>query len=162
MKLCFDSIDEVKDFISNLKTTRKGKNAGNDDEGSETTTASVNTAPVTGPAPTGAAPAPLQPPTDAGPMAAPTAFGFPGGPVNPAPTATPSGPSPEVKALVDKIVPRIDAALQSGQPVEAVTNWFRSQCGPEAANATLDQIKQVFLAKLTVAQLDSIAKLVNA
>lgn len=169
MKLCFDSIDEVKDFISNLKTARKGKNAGNEDEGGEattTTTAPVNTAPVTGPAMTatsGGAPAPLQPPTDSGPMGGPAAFpgasGFPGGP---APTAAPTGPSPEVAALVTRIVPRIDAALASGQPAEAVTAWFRGQCGPEAANATLDQIKQVFLAKLTVPQLDNIAKLVNA
>lgn len=159
----FDSEDEFEAFKTSGKKTRggRGKNAGNEDESTDNS-APANTAPVTGPASTSSAPAPLQPPADAGPMggaAFPGASGFPAGP---APTATPSGPSPEVAALVARIIPRVDAALASGQPVEAVTNWFRSQCGPEAANATLDQIKQVFLAKLTVAQLDSIAKLVNA
>jgi len=81
-----------------------------------------------------------------------TQGGFPG---------APAGDS-VVAGLVQRIVARIDSAIASGQPADAVLNWFRGQCGAEAAAATMDQIKTVFLPKLAVPGLENIAKLMNA
>lgn len=156
MKLEFDSVDEVRDFVKNhLKGARAGKN--NDaDEGTQ----AGGTGPVTG-----GAPAPLQPPGgQAGGFPGAAGFAPPGagaGPAGgfPAPAA---GPSPEVAALVQRINTRIDGAIASGQAADQVLAWFRGQCGPEAANATMDQIKQSALPKLSVPQLEGIAKLMNA
>lgn len=149
MRLSFDSIDEVKEFVKSLKGTRGGK-GGDADEG----------------AATGQAPAPLAPPTG-------QAAGFPGAGFAPqgagaglaagaflATGAT--GLAPEVLALVTRITTRIDGAIASGQPADQVLAWFRGQCGPEAAGATMDQIKQVFLPKAAMPTLENIAKLMNA
>ena len=142
MKLCFDSIEEVKAFVGSLKGTRGKK--GDDDEPATTQ-----------------APAPLQPPGQQqqpfNPAPAPAAFqppqgGFPGAPAG----------DPAVANLVQRITARIDSAIASGQPADAVLNWFRGQCGAEAAGATMDQIKTVFLPKLAVPGLENIAKLMNA
>ena len=140
MKLCFDSIEEVKEFVGSLKGTRGKK--GDADE------------------PAGQGPAPMMPPvTNQGAQFAPQAAGF--APTNPfgggAPTA-----APEVTALVQRIGAKIDAALASGQPPDAALAWFRQRCGPEAAAATLDQIKTVYLAKLSVPHLEETAKLMGA
>lgn len=152
MKLCFDSIEEVQDFVKKLKGTRGGKK--DDDE-------------ATGAGQ--AAPQPLAPP--AGPAAGFTPGGAPGfaPPVAGATQAAvgqfaPGAPvvGPEVQALVTRINAKLDGAIASGQPEEAVVQWFRSQCGPEAAQASKDQIKTVFLPKLTVPALENIAKLMNA
>jgi hypothetical protein len=113
-----------------------------------------------GPAPQGAqAPAPLMPlqtqtfnPNPAATFTPPQGGGFPG---------TPAG-DPVVAGLVGRIVARIDSAIASGQPADAVLNWFRGQCGGEASAATMDQIKAVFLPKLAVPGLENIAKLMNA
>lgn len=150
MKLCFDSIEEVKEFVGSLKGTRGGKA-----DKSETETA------------TGSAPAPMQPPaggaapmettTFAPPSGAPQG-GFPGAGA----TSFPTGPAPEIAALVQRISTRLDAAISGGQPAEAARAWLASQCGPEAANATLDQIKSTFLAKLSQPVLENIAKLMAA
>jgi hypothetical protein len=116
MKLCFDSVDELRDFVkSHLKGTRGGKNTGDDGEG---TTAGAGT--------------------------------------------TTAAPQPAVAALVARIVPKIDGAIASGQPTDQVLSWFRGQCGPEAAGATLDQIKTVFLPKMAAPGLENIAKLMAA
>lgn len=157
MELKFFSIDEVKEFVKGLKGTRGGK-AGDDEA-------------QTGP---GNAPQPLQPPVG-GP-----AGGFPGGPgtfaapgaaagqvVSGFPVVNATGPAPEVLALVQRISARIDWSTVpqpqgGGQPPDNVLGWFRQQCGPETANYTLDQIKQSALPRLTVAQLDGIAKLIAA
>lgn len=151
MKLCFDSIAEVKEFVGSLKGTRGGKGKEEGDDAS-------------GPAP-GAAhtvPAPLQPPAIAGgafnPGPQPAAFnpgtGFPSG----------AGPQidPNVAGLVNRVTARIDGAIASGQAADAVLGWFRTQCGPEASSATMDQIKQVFLPKQPLPVLENIAKLMNA
>jgi hypothetical protein len=135
MRLSFDSIEEVKEFVKGLKGTRGGK-ADADDE------------------PKGQAPAPLQPPAGgmpnfAGPGAA---TGFPGG----------AGLDPALQAVVTRIVTKLDASLAAGNSAEAALTWFRSHFGPEAAQATLDQIKQVFLARLPVATLENIAKMMGA
>lgn len=139
MKLCFDSIEEVKDFVGSLKGTRGKK--GDDAE----------------PQAANQAPAPLQPPAQQQPAFNPPAqvAGFPGAGAAP-------GTDPAVHALVERIVKRIDGAIASGQPADAVLTWFRGQCGAEAANATMDQIKQSFLPKLAAPALENIAKLMNA
>lgn len=153
MRLSFDSIDEVKEFVKNLKGTRGGKDK--DD----------------GEAATGSAPQPLQPPA-AGAMS-----GFPGGGATgfaaPGAGAAPAGGgfpvagaptvAPEVQALVTRIITRVEAAVAAGSTKpDDMLAWFRGQCGAEAAQATWDQIKASFLPKMGVPQLDGIAKMVAA
>ena len=153
MKLCFDSIEEVQTFVKQLKGTRGGK--GKDDGENE--------------AATGNAPAPMQPPAGGQPAfnpsgAAPAAAGFPGvGGAFPAAGATPAGPTPEVLSIVSRIISKTDASLQAGQGTpEQVLQWFRSQCGPEAANMTLDQVKTIALPGLPMPTLENMAKLIAA
>jgi len=137
--------DSEEEFKARIKNPRKG---GGTDEGDQTGTQSAQ------------APAPLAPPQTQqpafNPSPAPATFtppqGFPG-----APTV-----DPVVTGLVQRISARIDSALASGQPADAVLTWFRGQCGAEAAAATMDQIKQVFLPKLAVPGLENIARLMNA
>jgi hypothetical protein len=142
MKLCFDSIEEVKLFVAALKGTRGKK--GEEESGD----AAVHQAP-----------APLMPP-----QAAPQAFQAAAAPQFSPPAAFPIGPGtdPAVMALVGRINTRIDGAIASGQPADQVLTWFRGQCGAEAGNATMDQIKANFLPKLSMAALENIAKLMNA
>lgn len=149
MRLSFDSIEEVQEFVKRLKGTRGGKDKDTDDA----------------PATTGSAPAPVQPP----PL---PAAGFNPGFAAPGAGAAPSGGAfpaaaaptiaPEIAALVQRIGQRADFAIQSGQPADQCLGWFRSQCGPEAANMTMDQIKTIALPKMSQAQLEGIAKLMNA
>lgn len=156
MKLCFDSIDEVREFVKGLKTSRNKNDA---DEGTQAgaTGGQIATAPI-------------QPPVGggAGFPGAPGGFAAPGAGAGPAGGAFPAagaqtGPAPEVLAMVARITARMDAVLQSGQgTVDTMLPWFRGQCGPEAANATLDQIKQNFLPRLSYPALEGIAKLTGA
>lgn len=150
MRLSFDSIEEVKDFVKNLKGTRGGKAGDSED---------------TGTAQTGNAPQPLAPP-GGGFNPGGAAFAPPVGGATLAGAAFPAagapGLAPEVQALVTRITTRIDGAIATGQPAEQVLAWFRGQCGPEAAAATMDQIKQIFLPKAPVPTLENIAKLMNA
>ena len=148
MELKFTSIEEVQEFVKRLKGTRGGKNTDDDT-----------------PAPN--VPAPMQPPATSFP--GPTtqaAFVPPGGgagqPGTGFPAAVATGPAPEVLALVNRIVVKLDGSLASGQSPDAIVAWFRSQCGPEAAQATLEQIKGHFLPRMTVAALEAIAKPMNA
>ena len=149
MKLEFDSIDEVKAFIAQLKGTRGKKG---DDVEEVMPNAPQVPAPMAIPTSQPAAfnPAGFAPPA-AGAGQAAVAF--------PAPAAT--GPAPEVVALVGRIIERLDATLKSGQPPDGALTWFRSQCGPEAAQATMDQIKTQFLPRLAVPALENIAKLMG-
>lgn len=147
--------EQVKDYASKIKGSRGGK-GGKDDGEAQTGTAPPPMQPPAGgppPLPAGGMPN-FAPP--AGGAATPGAF-----PAAGAPIAT-QGPSPEVAALVQRINARIDGAIASGQPTDAVLQWFRNQCGPEAAQATLDQIKQNLLYKLPVPNLTEIAKMMNA
>ncbi len=148
MKLCFDSIEEVKEFVGSLKGTR-GKGKGEADDGPAAGQAAHAPAPIM--PPVGGAPAQFAPP--AAGFAAPNPFGAQGG--------TP-GVVSEVAALVQRINAKIDGALASGQPQDAALAWFRGQCGPEAAAASMDQIKTVFLPRLTAPALENIAKLMGA
>lgn len=151
MRLSFDSIEEVKEFVTQLKGTRGKK--GDVDEGV---------------AAQGSAPAPLAPPTGTQPGFNPGATtGFAplaGGaatlgafPAAGAPTV-----APEVVALVNRIKAVVDSAVAKGQPVDQMLGWFRGQCGPEAASYTMDQIKDVALPKMAVPALEQMAKLMNA
>lgn len=137
--------DSEEEFKARIKNPRGGKNA-QDDDGQ----APANTQ----------APAPLMPPQQTAfvPTGAtqaaftPPQGGFPGAPVG----------DPAVAGLVQRIVARIDSAVASGQPADAVLNWFRGRCGAEASAATMDQIKTVFLPRMAVPGLEDIAKLMNA
>jgi len=141
MQLIFDSVDEVKNFVKeHLKGTRRGKGDGESETDTETQRA----------------PAPIQPPTAFAPT---PSTGFPAAP---APNVSFPAASPEVTALVTRISVKIDSAIAGGQPPDAVLSWFRQRCGAEAANATLDQIKGHFLAKLSIPQLEETAKLMGA
>ena len=156
MRLSFDTIEEVKEFVKSLKTSRT---KGDKEEGDAGTV--------------GSSPQPLAPPTG-GPTAGfpgPATFAAPGAGAGPAgsgfPAVNATGPAPEVLALVQRITARIDVSIAAppnglGQPHDNVLAWFRQQCGPETAQYTLDQIKQSALPRLTVAQLDGIAKLIAA
>lgn len=135
MKLEFNSVEEVKEFVGQLKGKRGTK--GGEDDG-----------------PVNPAPQPLMPSQGAAgfqSIATANPFGAP---------ATPSfgGAAPEVTALVQ----RINTKLAAGQSTDQALGWFRQQCGPEAAAATMDQIKGVFLPRLTVPALENIAKLMGA
>lgn len=151
MQLTFGSIEEVRDFVKNHL---KGSRGGKDKEDGDTNTGGT----------TSAAPPPMQPPQGNASFAPPQQPSFqpPAGPVAGFPGAGQPGIDPNVAALVARINTRIDGAIQSGQPADTVLTWFRSQCGAEAANATMDQIKQNFLPKLPMPSLENIAKLMNA
>ena len=146
MKLEFDSIDEVKAFYAQLKGTR-GKKGDDADEAAPTATATVQQVPAPMAVPTTFPSAGFAPPV-AG--AAQTAQVFP------APVAT--GPAPEVLALVNKIITKLDDSLAAGNAPDAALNWFRTQCGPEAAQATMDQIKTHFLPRMAQQPLEFVAK----
>ena len=148
MKLEFDSVEEVKDFMSQLKGTR-GKKGDVDDVDAKAPAPIMPPATSTAFAPPQAGFAPL-----GAPVGAPTTFA-------PFPTGMPAA-APEVIMLVQRINASIDAAIAKGQSPDHALNWFRQQCGPEAAAATLDQIKTVFLPRLTASALDNIVKLMGA
>jgi hypothetical protein len=163
MKLCFDTVEELRSFVKeDLKAKRTGRGEADD--------APAGSAPAPLQPPAGSAPAPLQPPAG-GAMSgfptggAPAGFAAPGAGAGPAGGGFPAAaaPDPTVAALVQRIVTRVEAAVSSGatKPEDMIT-WFRGQCGPEAASATWDQIKANFLPKLTTVQLDGIAKMMNA
>jgi hypothetical protein len=150
MQITFNSLDEVKEFVKALKGTRGPK--GSNDEGDAQ------------------APAPIMPPVGgAGTQFAPSpSQGF--GHSNPFPAhagvadshSQQLSSSALVNGLVQRIVAKIDGSLANGQPTEPALNWFRSQCGSEAASATMDQIKTIFLPRMAVPALENIAKLVGA
>lgn len=153
MQLTFSSIEEVKEFVKQLKGTRGGKSEA--EEAGETNKA----------------PPPLAPPTTAAAFA-PNGAGF----AAPAAGATPmggafpvagaNGPAPEALALVTRLTARYDALATQGQDPNAMLTWFRNECAKaglaEAANASMDQIKQACLPKLSVPSLEAMAKLMGA
>jgi hypothetical protein len=140
--------DSEEEFKARIKNPRNKGGTDDGDAGQATTQA----------------PAPLQPPQqpafNPAPAPASAAFvppqGFPGA------SAGQPAADPAVSGLVQRITARIDSAIASGQPADAVLNWFRGQCGAEASAASMDQIKTVFLHKLAVPGLENIAKLMNA
>jgi hypothetical protein len=151
----FFSIEEVKEFVSQLKGTRGKADKGEPEAGDANK-----------------APAPLAPPATTATAFNPTGGGFaapaggatPTGGAFPAPAA--SGPAPEVLALVTRLTTRYDALATQGQDPNAMLTWFRNECAKaglaEAANASMDQIKQACLPKLSVPVLEAMAKLMGA
>jgi hypothetical protein len=153
IEVTFDSWEEMEAFRTSGKKTRgKGQKDDADVTVEEVTekVAAMNAQMATQP-PVSAAVHTLEPQTFTPPATAvqPPA-GFPG--TNGA-TPPPSTQHP----LVSAIQSRIDGAIASGQPADAIVTWFRQQIGPEAANATLDQIKQVFIPRMSEAVLKQIA-----
>jgi hypothetical protein len=148
----FENLEEFEAFRASGKKTRGKKDEGADD--------------------TGNAPAPLQPPAGGAAVGFPGAGGFApqGAGVGQVGGAFPAAGAPvlapEVAALVQRITTRMDSAVSSGvTKADDMLTWFRGQCAgvdPNAANATLDQIKGVFLPKLSVPALDQIAKMMAA
>lgn len=133
----FDSMEEFEAFRTSGKKTRA---KGQVDEPSEAQVASQPSQPQMQ----------VQPPQQFTPPPAQPAHGFPGA----------NGPTPPPAAahpLVGKIIERIDSSLASGQTPEAIVAWFGQQIGPEAANATIDQLKQILLPRMSEAQLRGIA-----
>jgi hypothetical protein len=144
MKLEFNSIEEVKEFVAQLKGTRGKKGEGDGEAGPQ-------------------APSPVMPPVGGaapafqGPSAA---QGFTIG--NAGAGGTPFPADTGVAALVHRIGVGIDTQLARGSDPNNALTWFRQQCGPEAAAATMEQIKTVFLPRLPMAALENIAKLTGA
>jgi len=156
MQLIFNSVEEMQEFAKKLKGTRGGKDK---DEGADT---SGTTA--------GGAPAPMQPPQGGQQTgnggAAFAGFAPPAGGAGPGPgfgaQGAQTGPDPEIVALVQRINTRVDAALASGQNTDAALAWFRTECGPNAVQATFDQIKSYHLFQQSKDKLLQIAKVMNA
>jgi hypothetical protein len=156
MRLSFDTIDEVKDFVKQLKGTRGGKGGSDDDTGA--TAGNVNV----GGAPAGLAPPPAQPPAGAPAFTPPAGGAF-------VPNQAPA-PS-TMAAIVGRITAQVDKLIagqvpgQPAQPMDAVLQWLRGQIAPHdasAAAATMDQVKQVYLNKLPEAALTEMARQIGA
>lgn len=106
-------------------------------------------------------PEPEQPPADVPASTQGNPFPMPETAANPFTAPAVAEPT-AVEKLVVRIGTRIDAVIKQGQPEEAMTTWFRSQIGADAANANMTQIKGALLAKLSETQLEGIAKLIGA
>lgn len=151
MKLTFDSIEEVKEFVISLKGTRGGKKGDDTDEVK------------------GNAPAPIQPPANqtlnTPGFLGSGGFAPPAGGATQAAAGFPAAAAPnsvqEAHPHVARIIAGIEKSLQGGTDVNNMLSWFRNQCGAEAANATLDQIKAVFIPKQSPATLEHIVKLMG-
>ncbi len=142
MKLEFNSIDEIREFMDQLKGTRGGRK-GKADE-AEDVKADV--------------PAPLQPPAGSGPVFAPQVQ-----PVATVPAfAAPAAPAidPAVVDLVGKISARWNESV-AAQPAtgDAALKFFREQVGN--AGASKEQIQGTLLAQLSLDALKKIAGLVG-
>lgn len=138
----FDNWDEMEAFRTSGKRTR-GKGKDDTGDGEPASGPNVQTTAFT--------PPPTQTATPAQGFQAPGgASGF--APPNTAPAA------PAVHPLVPQIVAKIDGALQQGQPEVNVLGWLRQQLGPDTAQATMEQVKTVYLQKASEAVLKSIAQ----
>jgi hypothetical protein len=138
--------DSEEEFKARIKNPRGGKN--NADDGTDQPAGQQ-------------APAPLMPPPQPqqpfNPAPAPAAFTPPSSPFPGTPAIDPA-----VAGFVQRIATRLDTVIAQGQPADLALSWLRGQCGAEASAATLDQIKTVFLPKLTAVGLEQIAKLTGA
>jgi len=155
MKLCFDSIDEVKTFVASLKTTRGGKK---DDTAEDTGAAAL--AQIAGAQanvggagfPQAGQAANLSPAAGQGAVSA-AAGAFPGA----GQTVQVNPQAVQLHPLAKAIIDRSDASIAAGHPEDGVTTWFRGLLGPEAAQATWAQIKTHFIPRLNEAQLKQMA-----
>jgi hypothetical protein len=155
MRLSFDSIEEVKEFVTNLKGTR-GKKGETDGE------TATGSAPAPMAIPQGGAVAGFNP----GGFAPQAASAGPMGGGFPVAGAAFGGPSPEIAALVQRIIAKFDSSVAAGAAnVAQALPWFIGECGKagvDATNATMDQMKTIFLPKMPAPALDNIAKLMGA
>jgi hypothetical protein len=138
----FDSMEEFEQFRVSGKATRRSKK---DDEPTPEEVAEKQAAmaqSIRDAQPLAAQPAPPLP------QQQPISQGFPGG--------NGQMPAPQHR-LVNAILARIDGALTSGQAPDAIVNWFRQQIGPIAKDATLEQIKQVFVPRMSEMELKQLA-----
>ncbi len=129
----FDTWDEMIAFTTSGKKTRTKK-----EEKEEAEEIAAQTVTATPSAPVQGFTAPVVP-----------VQGFPGS----MPAAAPQAVNP----IVAQIIAKVDGALSSGQSPDNVLNWFRQQIGPDAAQATLDQIKTVFLPRMSPTELKMLA-----
>lgn len=143
----FDNEEEFKARIKNPRNPKDGETAG------ATGGAAAPLMPPQGGSMTGAAGA--QPGPNFAPQAqfTPPGGGYPG-------ASNPVG-DPAAFALAGKLGKVMDNSIASGQPIESILGWFREQSGAPA-NATAEQIKSVYLPKLPMATLESMAKVTNA
>lgn len=150
----FDSMEDFEAFRTSGRKTRSKSQMSEVEEATELQASRANPADTRPPQieqtaqairdaqPVQTSFAPTPPPTNV--------HSFPGGNSgSPAPAAA--------HPLVAAIWARIDSAISSGQPSDTIVTWFRQQIGPDAANATLDQIKQVFIPRMTEQQLKQLA-----
>jgi len=137
----FDSMDEFEAFKVSGKKTRSKKEEALEESYSTPAPVAAEQAPVAAPLPEQTFQAPAV-------AVAPPSHGFPG--------ANGAAPPP-AHPLVTAILARIDGAVSSGQSADAIVTWFRQQIGPDAANASLDQLRQVFIPRMTEVQLKQIA-----
>jgi hypothetical protein len=156
MKLEFDSIAELKEFYAQLKGTRGKKG----DDADDAPPASGMTAPPTVQVPAPMA-IPTQQPTFNPAGFAPQAAGAgQAAPVFPVAAAT--GPAPEVLALVAKINERANASIGANPAsLNDALKFFRDSIGPDAAQATLQQIQEHFLPRMATDKLAQLAKLMG-
>lgn len=147
----FDSMEDFEAFRISGKKTRSKSQMSEVEEATELQASRANPADTRPPQIEQAAQAirDAQPLQGFAPPPHGNVHSFPGGSGN-------SG-TPQAHPLVTAILARIDGAVASGQPADAVVTWFRQQIGPDAANATLDQIKQVFIPRMSEQQLKQIA-----
>jgi len=128
----FDTWDEMIAFTTSGKKTRTKKEEAADDAAEQPTPPAATFTP---------------------PVAVQAPQGFPGSTA----LAAPAPPAAPVNPIVAQIVAKVDGALSGGQSPDNVLNWFRQQIGPDAANATLDQVKTVYLPRMSEAQLKTLA-----
>ena len=154
MKLEFDSIAELKEFYAQLKGTRGKKGDDADDVPAQSAAAG----PALAPAPMAI---PTQQPTFNPAGFAPQAAGAgQAAPVFPVAAAT--GPAPEVLALVAKINERTNASIAANPTsLSDALKFFRDAIGPDAAQATLQQIQEHFLPRMATDKLTQLAKLMG-
>jgi hypothetical protein len=141
MRLCFDSIDEVKAFVAQLKGTRGSGKKGDSDDGDAGT-------PGAQPAATGQ-----------------QATGFSGasGFAPPAPSANPASGFPAAAAaqtvhpLAKSIIERAEASLKGGSPVDSIVGWFKTQFGPDAANVSTWEGMKPFVERASETHLKQMA-----
>ncbi len=132
----FENWDEMEAFRTSGKKTRGKKGEENDPVESGVSIETVAQHPAMSTGGANFIP-PVQP-----------VVGFPG--------ANGAAP-PVVNPLAVAIAAKADNAIAGGQSAEQVLNWFRGQIGPDAASATWEQIKSVYLPRLPEAQLKTIA-----
>lgn len=169
MELKFNSVEELQTFVKEyLKTKRKAGDKDENEVGTQQLGGTQTQVPALQQAPPG-----VQFQLGGQGGAAVGQFSPPGTQFNPT-GAQPQGfnpqgggmvLSPEAQSLVARILPRIDGCISSGQPVEQVLGWFRSEAvkyGVDATNANLEQIKTICLPKIPLHGLEAIAKLMAA